>query len=91
MDEDEKAYIAAMIDRRVTELRRSGADDWTVLGAMSDAMPMFKRLLDACAEDDMEMLAADRPGFHDFAALLTLIAESIRSGDLIVTPGPGSN
>lgn len=79
----EQAKIAKAIQTAYYRLVKKGKKQAAILGAMSEYMPDFKRLLEADVADE----AAERyPGFHEFAKLLEHLATAIASGAI---PVPG--
>lgn len=80
----EKARVAEKLDERVQALLLAGLDDVALMGAMSDHMPDFKRLLDAAEPGELDKLARRFPAFGHYAAVLTAVAAAIRDGAIEV-------
>ena len=72
--------MAERIDTRMQNLIRTGEDDVTVMVAMADHLPKFKRLLDTTQPGDMDELARKFTGFHRYAKILENLAGGIQSG-----------
>lgn len=80
----EKARVAKGLDERVQTLLLAGLDDVALMGAMSDHMPEFKRLLDAAEPGELDELGRRFPAFGHYAAVLTAVAAAIRDGAIEV-------
>ncbi len=80
----EQRQIAATIDARVQTLVRAGSSDLTILAAMADSMPDFKRLMDVSGQEGMNELAGQYAGLFHYAKILERLALGLESGEIRV-------
>lgn len=81
---EEKINLAIAIDENVKKIISSGGGDEELLASMHDKMNMFKRLLDTCNSQEMDILCQRYSGFYRFAKLLENLAQGISDGTIPV-------
>lgn len=79
----EQRAIAVLLDARGNEIR-AGVDALEFLAQIAPQMPLFKRLMDICSEDELNELCSEYPGLYRFANTLESIAANIQSGAIRV-------
>jgi hypothetical protein len=78
----EQVQIASRIDRQVKQVFRNGGNEATVLKALYDDMPGFKRLIDTAGPGDMDELCERFDGFYRYAKIIEDLASAIESGKI---------
>ncbi len=81
---EEQIRLASSIDARMQTLARRGVNEpLAIVGAMADAMPSFKRILDTATRDALDELGQRFVGFHRYAKLLEWLATKLQSGEIV--------
>ncbi len=78
----EHARLAANINAKMLQLIGAQCDDMTIMGAMFDQMPAFKKLMEDCSPTDMDDLCERFPSFYRYGKILEIIALAFQSGAL---------
>lgn len=81
---EEQIRLASSIDAQIQTLARHGVTEpLAIVGAMADAMPSFKRILDTATSEVLDELGQRFVGFHRYAKVLEGLAAKLRSGEII--------
>jgi hypothetical protein len=81
---EEQVRLASSIDAQMQTLAHRGVTEpLAIVGAMADAMPNFKRILDTATSDAIDELGQRFVGFHHYAKALEWLAGKLRSGELV--------
>lgn len=80
----QQTQLAETINTHVTKVLAHGGGDEALLLSLTDSMPTFKQLLDACTSADMDLLCDRYDGFSRFATLLDRLAGGIADGSILV-------
>jgi len=81
----EQLKVASLLDAKVLRLVRSGCDDVTLIGRMSeDDMAKFKWLLEYTGKSGLDELCRRFKGFCHYVHILEAVAGGIASGEITV-------
>ena len=84
MSKADKARTAEELDGHVQTLLLAGLDDVALFTAVSDHMPVFKRVLDIAQPGELDVLSRRFPAFGYYASVLTSITAAICDGAITV-------
>jgi hypothetical protein len=73
----EQRAIAVLLDAHGTKIG-AGVDALEILAQVAPQMPLFKRLLDICREDELNKLCGEFPGLYRFADAVNRVAANIQ-------------
>jgi hypothetical protein len=81
---EEQVRFASSIDAQMQTLTRRGVTEpLAIVGAMADAMPNFKRILDTATSDALDELCQRFAGFHHYAKVIEWLAGKLHSGEIV--------
>lgn len=81
---EEQIRLASSIDARMESLVLQGiTEPLAIVGAMANAMPGFKRIIDTATNDVLDELGQRFAGFHAYGKVLEWLAAKLQSGELV--------
>jgi hypothetical protein len=81
---EEQIRLASSIDAQIQTLTRQGVTEpLAVVGAMADAMPSFRRILDTATPEVLDEIGQRFVGFHRYAKVLEWLAAKLQSGEIV--------